>query len=198
LLKYFGIANDNLKVKVMKKIERDLLLEKIGEWQIKAQNENDPFNKYLSIFIAYNIFYNLYKKSEQPKANLSRDDSKRAVATLSLMNKSLLFESLKADLEQYLKFIFIYSEEFWGKVGISYTLKGAFQRNDAEESIEMLLKWLYRVRCNLVHGEKNYDDEKQKKLLSMSSLLTEKILQHLIEMYQQLYVNGAKNNLFDD
>lgn len=38
------------------------LLKKIEEWQRKANDEADPFNNYISVFIAYNIFYNLYAK----------------------------------------------------------------------------------------------------------------------------------------
>ena len=61
----------------------------------------------------------------------------------------------------------------------------------------MLLKWLYKVRCNLVHGEKNYNDEDQKKLLKMSSSLLKKVLQNAVETYRQFYVLGKGSSLFD-
>lgn len=161
----------------MKKVERDNLLRKIEEWEIKAQNENDPFNKHLSIFIAYNIFYNLYKKSDYPDADLSRGDSKRAIATLALMKKDELFNTLKLDINRYLGIIPAYREEYWDHVKISEALLEAYERQDTRQSLGLLLKMLYKVRCNLVLGEKNYDDKLQKSLLPMSSLLMEKIMQ---------------------
>jgi hypothetical protein len=64
------------------------LLEKIHEWQTKAGSEIDPFNKYISLFTAYNIFYNLYAKKKgttTQNADFASGDSKRATDTISLM-----------------------------------------------------------------------------------------------------------------
>ena len=94
-------------------IERDKLLRKIEEWRTKAVNEKDPFDKYLSLFVAYNIFYNLYKKTEHPDANLAHGDSSRAVETQSLADPIPLFNSLRPQLKSYVNFIPIYREEFW-------------------------------------------------------------------------------------
>ena len=179
----------------MEEKERDMLLRKIEEWQTKARLESDSFNKYLSIFIAYNIFYNLYEKTRHPSADLTYGDKERAVATLSLLtNVDQLLRSIQSDLEDYLAIIPVFREEYWptkrarGKVAISRTLKEAVQEGDAMKAVEMLLKWLYKVRCNLVHGEKGYNDETQKRLLAKSSLLLDKVLQHLVESYRQSYV----------
>ena len=183
----------------MKRIERDLLLGKIGEWQEKAQSENDPFNRYVSIFTAYNIFYNLYEKTRNPSADLTYRDKRRAIKILALLNENQLFQSLKDDLSNYIAFIPIYRDEYWNKrdaIPINSALEQSFERGDKKRTIEMLLKWLYKVRCNLVHGEKNYNDQQQRRLLEMSSSLLEKVLQHAVEQYQALYVYGEKKTLF--
>lgn len=60
----------------------------------------------------------------------------------------------------------------------------------------MLLKWLYKVRCNIVHGEKNYDDTRQMKLLKQSSSLLEKVLTHLMDSYNRKYVVGPEKTVF--
>lgn len=153
----------------------------------------------MSIFIAYNIFYNLYKKTEYPSADLTYGDSIRAIEPQSLIDSGKLLELLRSELKEYLEFIPIYREEFWNKqkrVPIFKTLDSAFKAGDAKKIIEMLLKWLYKVRCNLIHGEKNYDDTEQKKLLAQSSSLLEKILSHAVNSYCQLYVSGEKKNIF--
>jgi hypothetical protein len=178
-----------------------MLLKKIEEWKRKASHENDPFDKYLSIFIAYNIFYNLFKKTEEPSADLTFGDSERAIETQALVANEDLFQTLKPELKDYLGLIFVYREEYWGRaerVPISQTLREAFNHDDAKTSIEMLLKWLYKVRCNLIHGEKNYDDKKQKKLLKHSSSLLERVLSHTTETYRRLYVYGDKKIIFSD
>lgn len=58
-------------------IQEKELLEKVDEWQAKARSETDPFNKYVSMFIANNIFYNLYaeKKSTRAYADYSKRQS---------------------------------------------------------------------------------------------------------------------------
>lgn len=167
----------------------------------KAQYETDPFNKYLSIFIAYNIFYNLFKKSENPNADLTYGDNLRAIETQSLMDSKKILRQLKGKWQKYLHFIPIYREEFWGrkkKVPIYKTLIAALNEGNDERTVEMLLKWLYKVRCNLVHGEKNYDDEKQKILLEQSSFLLKSILTHALDSYCQLYVHGPRQVVFSE
>lgn len=176
-----------------------MLLRKIREWQEKAQHETDPFNRYISIFIANNIFYNLYKKTKDPSADLTYGDRDRAIGILPLVDENRLFQSLKRELAVYIDFIPIYRDEYWNKddyVPINESLEEAFQKKDKKTTMEMLLKWLYKIRCNLVHGGKNYNDKNQKKLLKMSSSLLEKILQNAVEKYQQFYVVGKGRNLF--
>lgn len=183
----------------MRLIERDMLLEKVEEWRNKAQSETDSFNKYLSIFIAYNIFYNLYKKTKEPSADLTYGDRSRAIEILPLLDENQLVHSLKNDLLEYIAFIPIYRDEKWDKgdvVSINKALKESFEKEDKKRTMEMLLKWLYKVRCNLVHGEKNYNDQRQKRLLAMSSSLLERVLQNAVKHYRQLYVSGEKSSLF--
>ena len=177
-----------------------MLLRKIVEWQEKAQHETDPFNKYVSIFIAFNIFYNLYKKTKNPSADLTYRDKSRAIETTSLLDETQLFESLKHDLSEYIAFIPAYRDEYWNKkdqVPINVALEEAFEKEDKKRIVEVLLKWLYKVRCNLVHGEKNYDDQRQRRLLEMSGSLLERVLQNAVKSYRQLYVFGERRNLFD-
>lgn len=181
-------------------IERDMLLTKIEEWEEKARNEDDPFNKYLSVFIAYNIFYNLYKKTEDRSADLTFGDRLRAIEILPLIDENGLFQSLEHELSAYIAFIPIYTDEYWEKndtIPINASLEEAFQKKDKKTTMEMLLKWLYKVRCNLVHGEKNYNDKNQKKLLKMSSSLLEKVLRNAMETYRKFYVLGKGSSLFD-
>jgi hypothetical protein len=182
----------------MRIVERDNILAKIHEWRTKARKEMDPFNRYLSLFIAYNIFYNLYKKTQDPKADLFYGDSARAVETQSLVDSDLLFKMLKSELVEYVSFIPLYREESWEGVPICKTLAKALNDKNPHMVVDMLLKWLYKVRCNIVHGEKNYDDSLQKQLLEQSSSLLEKVLAHLMDSYNRRYVDGSEKRIFSE
>lgn len=179
----------------LKKLSREEeLLEKIEEWRAKANSESDPFNKYTSVFIAYNIFYNLYakRKSRNLQADFTGGDSKRATATISLIEADQLFPLIEFNLREYVSIIPVFREEYWPtrnspkKVAIAKTLEESLHAKNAKKTIDMLIKWLYKVRCNLVHGVKSYRDTNQRRLLEMSSLLLDKILQHLITQYHQI------------
>ena len=171
------------------------LLEKVDEWQAKAKSETDPFNKYVSMFIAYNIFYNLYAKKRSRRFNVdfTQGDSRRAIATTSLVDTKQLFESVKSDLKEYLSFIPVFREEYWPKassqnrIPISKKLKENFNAENKDETIDLMIRWLYKVRCNLVHGEKSYYDDKQRKLLEISTKLLDMLLTHLVSRYKQTY-----------
>jgi hypothetical protein len=183
----------------LRTIERDKLLRKIQEWRVKAGEETDPFDRYLSLFIAYNIFYNLFKKTKDPNANLAHGDSARAVETQSLAHPDALFKILEPELRRYVNLIPIYREEFWdGGVPIRGTLIEALNEKNSVKTLDLLLKWLYKVRCNIVHGEKNYDDLMQKKVLEQSDSLLDKILAHLLESYKQKYVVGPEKGIFSE
>lgn len=175
-------------------IQEKELLEKVDEWQTKANSESDPFNKYVSIFIAYNIFYNLYaRKSGKFQADFARSDRKRATATISLVKTDELFPLVESNLKEYITIIPVFREECWPtqnspkRVPISKMLKESFHAGNLKRTIDMLIKWLYKVRCNLVHGEKSYRDDNQKKLLEISTKLLDEILRHLISRYKQTY-----------
>lgn len=171
------------------------LLEKIEEWRAKANSESDSFNKYISVFIAYNIFYNLYAKSKSanPQADFTQGDSKRAEATISLIEAGELFPLIESDLREYVTIIPIFRNEHWStrnspkRVAIAETLKESLHAKNAKRTIDMLIKWLYKVRCNLVHGEKSYRDDNQRKLLEMSTRLLDMILVHLVSRYKQKF-----------
>lgn len=169
------------------------LLEKVKEWQTKAGSETDPFNKYVSLFTAYNIFYNLYakKKGTTQNVDFASGDSKRATDTISVIDVDRLFLLIESDLKEYLSIIPVFREEYWKikdvRVPISERLKKSFEAKDKAHTLDLLIRWLYKVRCNLVHGEKSYQDIYQKRLLEISSALLDKILRHLVSRYKQIY-----------
>ena len=188
------MTNDYLGVGMIVDSE---LIEKVEEWREKANSEADPFDKYISIFIAYNIFYNLYekKKTNNFDEDFSSGDGRRAIGVVELANSESLFNEICSDLAKYLEIIPVFREEYWTenlreglrRVPISEELKRAFRTADKEKTVNLLVKWLYKVRCNLVHGVKSYKDTHQKDLLQQSACLLDKILGHLLIRYREKY-----------
>jgi hypothetical protein len=126
---------------------------------------------------------------------LSSGDQRRAIGTLDLIEDRVqLFQRMRADIEDYAAFIPIFREEYYystrkNKVAISKSLKQALEENNADQALEMMLRWLYKVRCNLIHGEKGFNDALQKKLLARSSSLLEVYLIHISEGYHQHHLS---------
>lgn len=93
----------------------------------------------------------------------------------------------------YTNIIPVFREEYWPRqnaprsIPIAQTLKASLQSRNARETVDLLIKWLYKVRCNLLHGEKSYRDETQRNFLEISAKLLDLILTHLVSRYKQTY-----------
>ena len=162
------------------------LEEKINKWVKKGEDESDNFDKYISYFIAFNILYNDYAKRENPNVDLSRGDRKRAFGVRSsISDKDNFVKNISSELEEYVNIIPVDGEEYWGKEhtdkdGLACNLKKEFEAKNNEKIIEYLFKWLYIVRCNIVHGDKEYDQNKWDRMLGTSSKLLKEIIMALM------------------
>ena len=136
-----------------------------------------------------------YAKKKKANADLSKGDGDKAVAAMELLQETAdeSLRKLSPKLSEYLDLIPAFREEFWpGKgpqprVAISEKLKDAFEKGESKVVLEMLVKWLYKIRCNLVHGDKGYDDLQQQTLLVQSSQLLEVLLGEMIVSFGRQY-----------
>lgn len=174
---------------------RALGIRKAREWKEKARAEQDPFNKYFSLFVGYNIMYNLYAETINEESASDREDSSRAAAAIGLLDRrereELMHTHLSGMLSEYLCTITRFKDEKWKKKDgntIRTKLREAFQQKDWPITFEMLVKWLYKVRCNLFHGEKGRNDRDQELLLRESSMLLDPILGAFIESYARKHL----------
>lgn len=162
------------------------MLDKVERWVQKAQGESDEFDKFISYSIAFNILYNMYAKRINPSLDLSRGDNNRAIEIINLITDKKIFVKTLPSLCEYMNMIPVSKEEYWGqrKIPIAASLRRSYNKNDANGILEYLFKWLYKVRCNLVHGEKEYDENKWEAMLKFSNELFDKIIKQLIANYQ--------------
>lgn len=170
---------------------RKNLLSKAERWIQKAEKEQDPFDRYVSYFISFKILYDSYAKEMNADADLSLGDSRRAVEIRDLVpEKVALLRGLKGPLRDCLEIIPAFREEYWGRshpVPIASRLREAFYSDNAPDTVEFLLKWLYKVRCNVVHGAENYDEKLDKKILGYSNTLMAGILAVVLPEYKRRF-----------
>jgi len=170
---------------------RNNMLAKVEYWIQKAEKERDPFDKYVSYYLSFSILYNSYAKETDPNADLTYGEDRRAVEIGNIiLDKKALVDDLKGPLRDYLEIIPAFREEYWGRshpVPIASRLREAFYSENALETVEYLLRWLYKVRCNIFHGEKNYDPKLDKTILDYSNKMIAKILASSLAGYKRKF-----------
>jgi len=101
-----------------------------------------------------------------------------------LLDSSAVISHLGEFLDAYLPMIPVSSEEYLDNgIPIANTLRKAYAAGDAEQALEFLLRWLYRVRCNLFHGNKNFNVQTQREMLRRSSMILDVVLGELVSGY---------------
>jgi len=167
------------------------LLAEIEGWIQRAEKEREPFDRYVSYFTAFNMLYNLYAKEMDAGVDLAFGDRKRAIRAADLVaDKGALLEDLRQPLKDYLETIPAFREEYWGRshpTPIASRLREAFYSESAPDTTEYLLKWLYKVRCNLVHGEENYDEKLDRTILGYSNTIIARILSVALAEYKRRF-----------
>lgn len=144
----------------------------VDHWIQKATKESDPFDKYISYFIAHNMLCSLVALHDNPKVDLMSGDADRAFGVARIIrDKKNFVDQIKEELADYVGRIPVESEEFWKGVAISKELNLAINQDSPERIIEYMLKWLYKVRCNMFHGAKEYNMAKWGPVLDSGNAL---------------------------
>lgn len=169
----------------------------IARWNDKADSyagkKNDlasTFDEFVTRFIVYNVLYNLC--AEKLIYGKKVGDKKKATEAVFdvLQRKSAHLLSVMApDIEKLNNII---SENGYiidtdGPANNNVMLKKMSSSN-TDEKIKSVLNCLYKLRCNLIHGDKEYMEEQQPLLATANNCL--KILNEEICMVlgERLYV----------
>lgn len=166
------------------------MLRLADSWLRKSEKEKDPFDKYISGFVSFNVLYNMIALERDSRADLTTGDGRRVLESSNVISdKCGLVRRIAPLLAIYLRLIPAFREEYWGRtrIPISQELKNAVANDKPDLVVWYLLMWLYKVRCNLFHGEKDYDDEKQKVIVTHSYELLNEVLSDIILGYRAQY-----------
>lgn len=152
----------------------------IARWNDKADSyagkKNDlasTFDEFVTRFIVYNVLYNLC--AEKLIYGKKVGDKKKATEAIFdvLQRKSAHLLSVMApDIEKLNNII---SENGYiidtdGPANNNVMLKKMSSSN-TDEKIKSVLNCLYKLRCNLIHGDKEYMEEQQPLLATANNCL---------------------------
>lgn len=162
----------------------------INGWISKSDGTEDKFDKFISLFIAFNIFYNLYARTKNPQANLyNNNENALQVADLLKINPDnlgLIKDFYKYVMESKFTLENRKKENLLKKLNEQLDSYEKICRNE-KELLKISLECLYIVRCNLLHGVKNVI-KKQKILMENSTNL----LKSFLEMARIKYEENIK------
>lgn len=139
----------------------------IERWNQKAENhplddENlaNYFDQFISRFITFNVLYNHVSK------NLFKWDTKeinRATdQVVAFLGEREIMDQLK---HVHVEVLRILREGHFVIVDTSYDtdkLRKPMASDNQKEQAEGLLKFLYKVRCNIFHGDKSFEAHQMK------------------------------------
>jgi hypothetical protein len=199
------LSNNTLqKINKRKSEINDFLLSpfipRIKRWIRKSDETDDAFDKYLALFISANMFYNLWAKIKNPDLDYEDlGDGQKYRDTLELID----YTALPFTKEDVSNLIQILKDdnlivEIKKKENRQWVLDGLAQDklNDNLENNEKLAEYMwktiYKIRCNLIHGEKGYED-RQIRLLNQTSIILKKIIEELVIRLNNLILGEVLN-----
>lgn len=144
-------------------------LEKCINWCVNSIEQKDPFDKFIALWVGFNIIYNLYDAHRNPSIHRDEyNDHRKAVQIKEIIKGSDLIKVIETKFKviDLLKQYNISHERNDGSV-VHYNveLERSYKNNDLDRAFEMFLECLYKIRCNLLHGEKERESYRQRRLL---------------------------------
>lgn len=132
-------------------------------WIKKANDENDPYNKFISAYVALNFLYQGFVSGDTERKKMS-------LYMMDCCQKLSInpFDPISC-VSEYLNFPVI--DERPGKTARKWNTQ-------AGDNIT-LFEAIYQVRCNLFHGNKLLSDKRNQKLVEEGAAVILKVLNAL-------------------
>lgn len=156
--------------------DNEILKQLIIDWSKKSEKEDNPFNKFISIWISFNALYSVICNCKYDKANIDKFSDYEISKKI---NECLLKEP---KYKENLEFLKAYNN---GK-GIQ-NLK--YKENPPKkisnfENFKEVLQFIYQVRNNLFHGGKQPKNPRDVKLVNASWYIVYCFMNKYIKRWQ--------------
>lgn len=156
-------------------MREETVKELVRGWYLnKAKNETDEFYKLLCLWICFNAWLShiveensdarmIQSLIDNPSFDLSR--AYRSMAQTTTGKQALIdFSSMSP-------------------IADSREMRPEIVIRDAQDR-ESIIRGIYRVRCNLFHGGKNYNEIRDKKLVKCANRVLDKWMSELIGLWR--------------
>ncbi|MCK4744940.1 hypothetical protein KAS41_02675 [Candidatus Parcubacteria bacterium] len=187
--------NNNISINLLSEY-----LEKSKRWLNKHDDNDDFFDKYLSLFIAVNIVYNLWAKIKNPDVNFDNGgDKKRFLEIRKDIIKIFSQEKFICHIDNLIRILdsnslYLKVVEEKSKKDIKDALNDVDSFDNKDKKAEIIWQSFYVIRCNLIHGEKGYNN-KQEELLKFVYPILKSCLEEVIkrlETLEKIFLNIKK------
>jgi len=167
-------------------------LRRCIDWYVGSLEHKDSSDKFLAIWIAFNIMYNLYDALNNPSHKNEYKDRKKAIDIRALLDsKSIIKQRLNMpDLVKLFNKYNISSRRGGTIIKHNVHLQQAYEQGKYKEALKNLLECLYKIRCNLFHGVKGRDDFRQEILLERCY----SVLQILVKEAFSAYIHQTRRS----
>lgn len=161
--------------------------ERISEWFLKSRDEQKPFNKFIYLWISFNIFYGFTEfevKGEENKINsFSKKKEFKDLFEKVIQGHKVYF----FDFYHYLNEEKVHNKRFIKNL----TRDGSPAKYVNIDSLEEYLDCCYKIRCNLFHGDKMEADAGDSALVTKINPSFEKFLEYLYAQNKILTKNSS-------
>ena len=182
-----------------------------GRWREKANAYNadslsDNFDKFFTLFVIYNRIYNvvvvilndqgeldnLRKQGKIQKNKKEPDDNKAATVCVAHFLRHELQQIVDANNYSITEFKNIIANHVFN-IDLKYgqpqrnkdlALLHGLESGNNVLTVEALLTILYKIRCNVFHAEKGYNEE-QKMILAPANVCLQNMVDRLIQQVNQ-------------
>ncbi len=151
--------------------------------QIDTGNLSGIFEKFTTLFVIYNNLYNNVEVALNERniaiPNRIYDNLLATNLVLKLLGGQRIMEALAGNSREVATVAqLIRDEEFYIKLHYGerqrnedLLILGSLESNDSNRKALAILKVIYYVRCNLVHGHKNFVQYQERLLTPLTSIL---------------------------
>ena len=150
------------------------LIDRSKNWWKYAQKGNDDFDKFMFGWISFNILYNFISKKFYRKDKLTEVNRVKKSIEHFFDGENLWSEDLKNSINDLIDIdanifyrISPHDEKWITTSDIIDEIKYDIKRNNNIDALANTYEIIYRVRCNLFHGDKSNDDERDIEVISL-------------------------------
>lgn len=127
----------------------------IRDWICKAENERDIFNKFICFWISFNCYYaKITKKNGDTQALEKLYSIPEIIEIFNMIKKESVFNTAPLELKKQMPLKDM-------RIGHNNKVK---ELNGF--SIKNVIDVLYQARCNLFHGDKSGNSDRDREVIS--------------------------------